>query len=243
MLWLIGFSLLLSFSQAQQCFHPERDRSVQKMLVPNQLQLQDGKYTPAPLLKEDGLVIKKIHAKIREVIEKYQFDPRLVYARMFGESFADPSQVGPGGFYGLFQIGDNAPLKDKCRDAKSQRLCQVEYYVDVYMKKWADHASTGCLKGKRWDQYPLIDKYSYLNSGTRCGGDFWKTEQRQALSHTTYSWTGAGNLISQVFNWTDPRSKTLNPRIPLCHDYLYQQISEPLPRHMDKVSPSTPLTI
>lgn len=241
MLWLIGLSLLLNVSQAEDCFHPERDKSVKKMLVANQLQLQDGRYTPAPQLQEDELVIKKIHAKIREVIEKYQYDPRLVYARMFGESFADPSQNGAGGVYGLFQIQDNAPLKKKCNGVKYQRLCQVEYYVDVYMKNWADNAATGCLKGKRWDQYPLIDKYSYLNSGKKCGGNYWRTERDQVFRQPTYGWTGASDLIKQVFNVTDMRMKA--PRIDLCHDYLHPQRAEPLPHHIDKVSPLTPITI
>lgn len=212
--------IVTSIAQAQECFHPERDENIRSFFTPNRLRTSDKDFKIDKRLNEDEEIIKKIHAKIREGALMYHYDPRLIYGHMLGESQADPFKPqGDGGAgYGLFQFSNHS-FRRQCDQSKNHpRLCQVNYYVDVYMRNWAQKSlnAKGCPKGKQWMEFSTIDKASYLDLG-QCGLD--GSLREKCLTGGAYQWTKGCKLIMQVIDWKAPR-KEKQPDPPLCDDYL-----------------------
>lgn len=208
--------LLLPTVHAQECFHPERNKSIQSFLVPNKIRKNENVWVFEKRLNEDEEVIKKIHNKIREGSIRFNYDPRLIYARLMGEAQGNPFQdeLNGNGAYGMFQFTQDGPtVKRVCDKAKNPRLCQVEYYIDKYMFRFSTDRGPGCKKPS-WNQYSAFDKMSYLDQG-QCLGV--KVEKGKCFT-PHYQWTGACKLIMEVINWEDVHSD--KPRIPLCDDYL-----------------------
>ncbi len=200
-----------------ECFNPLRDDDIALFLQPNTLRKNPDTLIRNEDLREDKATIRQIHAKILEAYTKYHYDPRLIYARMLGESNANPfqKQDGGGGGSGLFQITGRPYQRKKCGAARPPRLCQVEYYVDVYMEDFVKKAESGCRKGVKWERYSTIDQLSYVSLGA-CPRE--KVEYKICTENQSYTWSGACRLMSQVINWKNINNK--GPRIPLCNDYL-----------------------
>ena len=208
------------FAKAEDCFHPERDENLRSFLMPNTIRTSDKTTKIDKRLNENDEIIKKIHAKIREGALKYHYDPRLIYGHMLGESQADPfkPQADGGGGYGLFQFMDHS-FRRKCDQPQNHpRLCQVEYYVDVYMRNYVQKSlnAKNCPRGKEWMEFSTLDKSSYLDLG-QCG--LGGSLREKCLTSGGYQWTKGCKLIMQVIDWKAPQ-KNREPNPPLCDDYL-----------------------
>ncbi len=229
----------LSFANNQNCFNPEKNKTIQAFLKPNELQVllltpkKDEKVIPKTdnSLNENAETIKSIHEKIREAFKRYDIDPRLIYGFMIGESLANPSDITVDGAgadkrekAGLFSFRLTAlkEVKEACEKAKQPRLCQLNYYIDKYIPAQIDIIGEACMK-KTWNELSQGEKFVYLMFDSCRSPEMAK---RVCLSDRRYQNSGACGLIQEVFDWNNFDSKRA-PRTPLCEEYVNQARTPP----------------
>ena len=233
---------VLSYADQPSCFDPEKNKTIQTFLAPNQIQVllltpKNDENTIGKAderLNEDAATIKKIHNKIFAAYKRYDIDPRLIYGFMIGESQANPFASVTEGvgadkreIAGLFSFRRHIlnEVRSTCDKSKQPRLCQLEYYIDQFLPDQIGILDEVCPK-KVWKDLSQGEKFIFLTNDSCRFADIAK---RKCLSDRKYQNSGACALIQEVFDWNNVEGKK-TPRIPLCDDYV-----NPPPSFKEKV--------
>lgn len=233
MRWILIVLLFLSsavMANDEKCFNPEEDVTVKKFLKPNKSQILslDTKTKDQPdeeNFGEDEKTIKAIHEKIREAYAQINIDPRIIYGIMIAQSQGNPFSERKEGnikYYGLFGFkgADIDQVKQKCGKAKQPRICQVEFYVDTFIKGRKAIVSQAC-KGQEWEKLSEGEKLSYLDTDG-CSTGILKSDWLGNSERTYYVNSGAKDFVGQLINWAD--LDTLSSKaVPLCEDYYSEK--------------------
>jgi len=227
---ILFFMSSAAMAKDEKCFNPEEDVTVKKFLKPNKSQILslDTKTKDRPAEEkfgEDEGTIRQIHDKIREAYAEINIDPRIIYGIMMAQSQGNPFSERVEDkikYYGLFGFkgADIDAVKKKCEKSTKPRLCQVEYYVDTFIKGRKEIVHQAC-QGQVWEKLSEGEKLSYLDTDG-CSTGILKMDWLGNSARTYYVNSGAKDFVGQLIKWAD--LDKLNPdAIPLCKGYYSQK--------------------